>query len=275
MRQRVSVKGFGALLLAAVLGGVVSQVLVGLIGGRQAQAADVPGEIRGTALVIVGEDGAERARLGAGGEGYGLVIRDAAGEARAVLALVSEDNDTDKSMAGGVALALHDGAGRRRVYLGPGPEGTGFQIIDPRGNVRLLFGEGPGGGGLRVGDAQGITRLSFGEGGAGGSLQVSDPRGNVRFSFGESADGGGIQLFDASGTKRFEASDAGDSGGVKFFDATGTKRLEIFDGEAWTGATLLDSTGTERAGIKMTPDGESDFYITGGLTEWRASACMQ
>ena len=47
------------------------------------------------------------------------------------------------------------------------------------------------------------------------------------------------------------------------------------EGEGWIAAVLRDVGGVERAGVRMGPDGESDFFITGGLTEWEASKCMQ
>jgi len=39
--------------------------------------------------------------------------------------------------------------------------------------------------------------------------------------------------------------------------------------------SLLDLEGAERAGVRMGPDGESDFFITGGRTEWNASGAPQ
>ncbi|KPK64931.1 MAG: hypothetical protein AMK73_04500 [Planctomycetes bacterium SM23_32] len=274
MQEKMAGKAFGALLLAAFLGGICSHVVVSVVGGTQAEAAEAAAtpaagltEVRATALIIVGEDGVERARLGAYEGGYGLVVRDAAGVARAILSLVEEEK--------GVALALHDDAGLRRFYMGPGPDGGGFEILDPRGNRRFGFGEGPDSGAFQIGDPQGNVRLSFGEGRNGGAFQVRDPRGKTRFSFGEAADGGGVQVFDAAGKKRFEVSEAGNDGGIKMFDSAGNKRFEVFDGAGWLGATFLDSAGVERSGVRMGPDGESDFFITGGLTEWKASTCLQ
>lgn len=225
MEGRSTGRVFGALLIAAFLGGICSQIVVSVAGGKQVEAAAPPAapaaaltEVRATALVIVGEDGVERARLGACEGGYGLVVRDAAGVARAVLSLVNEEK--------GVALALHDATGLRRFYMGPGPDGGGFEVVDPRGNKRFGFGEGPD----------------------GGALQVLGPGGKTRFSVGDGLDGGGVQVFDTVGNKRFEVSEGG----------------------GWLGMSFRDVEGVERAGVRMGPDGESDFFITGGRTEWNA-----
>jgi len=205
MQGKRAGRAFGALMLAAFLGGICSQIVVSVAGGRQVEAAAPPAapaaaptEVRATALVIVGEDGVERACLGACEGGYGLVVRDAAGVARAVLSLVNEEK--------GVALALHDAAGLRRFYMGPGPDGGGLEVVDPRGNKRFGFGEGPDGGALQIGDPRGNVRFSLGEGADGGGFQMCDPRGNVRFSFGEAADGGGMQMFDSAGRRGRSAS---------------------------------------------------------------------
>ncbi len=278
MEGKVTGKAFSALLIAAVLGGICSQVVVSVVGGRQVDAAEAAAtpaaaltEVRATALVIVGEDGVERARLGATDGEYGLVVRDAAGVARASRSLVGEEG----AMTGGVALALHDATGRRRFYMGPGADGGGFEIVDPRGNTRFMFGEGPEGGALQISDAKGNTRFSFGEGLNGGGMQMSGPTGNKRFVFGDGPDGGGMTMFDSAGKKRFEVSEAGADGGIKMFDSAENLLFQVFNGGGWTGVGLHDLGGTQRAGVGLGPDGEADFFVTGGLTEWKASACMQ
>ena len=85
-----------------------------------------------------------------------------------------------------------------------------------------------------------------------------------------------MQLFDAAGTERFQVTEAGQgSGGVKLFDSGGRKRFQVYDGGDWLGTQFLDVTGRERVGVRMGPDGESDLFVTGGATEWLASACSQ
>lgn len=250
MQKRMTARTFGVLLLAAFAGGVCSQAIGALVEGRPVEAAEqATAEVRATALVIVGEDGTERARLGAYEGGYGLVVRDTAGVPRAILSLVNEEG----VMHNGVALALHDPAGKRRLYMGPGLEGTGFEMVDPRGTKRFSFGEGPDGGGFEIYDPVGTRRFLFGHGGDGGSLQISDPRGNVRLQFGEGDAGGAMQVSGPAGIKRFSVEEGGGAVSVNIFDAMGAKR----------------------AGMQMAPDGESDLYVTGGLTEWKASACLQ
>jgi len=67
----------------------------------------------------------------------------------------------------------------------------------------------------------------------------------------------------------------GDDGGIKMFDSAENMRLQMFDGGGWIGMSLHDLGGNQRAGVAMAPDGESDFFVMGGLTEWKASACTQ
>jgi len=266
MAQCKSLLTVVGVLIAAFAGGACVQWIGMSHAPAYAQDA-LPGEIRATSLVIVGEDGTERARLGAYEDGYGLVLRDSEGVARAMLSLVNLED--------GVALALHDPAGLRRFYMGPGPDGGGLEIVDPRGNTRFGFGEGPDGGALQIGDPQGNTRFSFGEGRDGGGLQISDPEGNTRFSFGNGPGGSGLQVLDAVGNKRFEASHTDTDGGMRVFDWAGNTRFEVFDGGEWLGMTFRDVEGVDRAGLRMGPDGESDLFVTGGATEWAASACPQ
>jgi hypothetical protein len=73
------------LFAGGVVGGLISARLPGAIAwGQEDEAA---GEVRATSLVIVDGGGAERARLGAYEGGYGLVLQDSSGVARALLTL--------------------------------------------------------------------------------------------------------------------------------------------------------------------------------------------
>jgi hypothetical protein len=156
-------------------------------------------EVRASAFVLVGADGAELARLVPGPQGAGnLTLFDTAGKARVVLGgggimrVFDADGVTSRvsmgvnPQTGGAFYLLNNNEGRMRLQLGISPEGNPVvQLLDANGmTTRLGMGvSAEGRPGFSIRDASGLTRVQLGQppAGTGDTYEVSvrDAEGNI------------------------------------------------------------------------------------------------
>jgi len=127
-------------LLAALAVAFGVWVLAGILGGRIAV-----NEVRARRLVLVDDEGQERAALDVIGNGPGLTLLDAAGNCRAMLAVTAEEP----------WLTLFDAAQKPRAALEMTPNGPRLTLADETGKTRALLAVAAHGPGLYLNDAAG------------------------------------------------------------------------------------------------------------------------
>jgi hypothetical protein len=190
---------------AATAGTVVLSVAVTLLVARALVAPQVtaqseqPGEVRASAFVLVGADGAPRASLAVRENGaVSIQFLDGAGALR--------------SMLGEAGLVVRDTDGQTgRLFVGLVPTGAsagsvGTYVFGSSGSLRLFSGVSPTSDpNVQVVDANGMTpRISFGITADGRSgLGVRDNTGTPRVRLGQAATGPNVNfevtLLDADG----------------------------------------------------------------------------
>lgn len=180
-------------LLMGVVMGVVALLLLAPTHDLMHEGEDQPGDvIRANKIVLVDEEGGDRAVLGVDQEGPRLVLLGKDGTIRALFGATDDK---------GVLSFLDSDGSDSRLMLLASEEATGFSLYDKDGNGRIGATIDNEGAQLTVHDRSGRSAgLAGGTPMIGGvGFVVADDEGTLRLGAGMTQEGAGLLVYDKEG----------------------------------------------------------------------------